>query len=143
MTINPSDLHDPIAQIFVRKKINLDDFIHTQGPNKETQVQNIAGNPYAASYFFYFIIKNMLRTLFGVMFNPISGPFFNGCSWTSGGLPLSQGTPLSNSRSNGGTLGFSLTANLLLQNMYTFTLLSLTQPVEYAYASQFHKVCQS
>jgi len=39
-------------------------------------------------------------------------------------LPLSQGIPLSNPRSTGGTLGFSLTANLLLWNMYAFTLQS-------------------
>ena len=34
LTINPSDLHDPIAQIFTGENINLDNFIAAHGPNK-------------------------------------------------------------------------------------------------------------
>src|ERR1700722_16584890 len=35
ITINPSDIHDPIAQVFAGEKINLDNFIKTLGPDKD------------------------------------------------------------------------------------------------------------
>ncbi len=33
LTINPSDLHNPITQVFCREEINLDKFERTSGPN--------------------------------------------------------------------------------------------------------------
>jgi hypothetical protein len=42
MTINPSNLHDPIAQVFAGEKIDLDNFIVTMGPDKKRHQQNIA-----------------------------------------------------------------------------------------------------
>ena len=33
LTINPSNLHDPIAQVFCREEIDLDKFERTSGPN--------------------------------------------------------------------------------------------------------------
>jgi hypothetical protein len=35
ITINPSDLHDPITQIFAGEEINMDNFLATLGPNKK------------------------------------------------------------------------------------------------------------
>jgi len=66
ITINPSDLHDPIAQVFASKNINLDDFVASAGPNSTKQAENIASDLYAASKFFHFLINTILETLFGV-----------------------------------------------------------------------------
>lgn len=66
ITINPSDLHDPIAQIFAGEDINLDDFLAAFGPNSDQRARNIAGDPYAAAKFFHFMIRTVLETLFGV-----------------------------------------------------------------------------
>jgi Helitron helicase-like domain at N-terminus len=66
ITINPSDIHDPIAQIFAGEKIDMDSFISTLGPNKEQRARNIAGDPYAAAKFFHFMIRTILETLFQI-----------------------------------------------------------------------------
>lgn len=66
ITINPCDLHDPIAQVFCGEEIDLDSFIATAGPSKEQRAQNIAGDPHAAAQFFHFLIRTILLTLFGV-----------------------------------------------------------------------------
>jgi len=66
ITINPCNLHDPIAQVFCGKEINLNNFNATMGPSKETRAQNIAADPYAAANFFHFLIRTILHTLFGI-----------------------------------------------------------------------------
>jgi hypothetical protein len=67
ITINPCDLHDPIAQVFAGENINMDDLAATLNPpSKEKRAQNIALDPYAAAKFFHFMIRTILRTLFGV-----------------------------------------------------------------------------
>ncbi|PBK58622.1 hypothetical protein ARMSODRAFT_900264, partial [Armillaria solidipes] len=66
VTINPCDLHDPIAQVFAGEDIDLDNFISSAGPDKDQRAQNIANDPYAAAKFFHFMIRTILRTLFGV-----------------------------------------------------------------------------
>ena len=66
LTINPSDIHDPIAQIFVGKQINMDEFCASMGPDSNRRAQNIARDPYAAAKYFFFIIDAILRTLFQV-----------------------------------------------------------------------------
>ena len=66
ITINPSDIHDPIAQVFAGENINLDDFVSTAGPDKDQRARNIASDPYAAAKFFHFLIKLILETLFQV-----------------------------------------------------------------------------
>lgn len=66
MTINPSDLHDPIAQIFAGEDIDLDAFTATEGPDKAKRASNIAQDPWAASKFFHFIVDTVLHTLFQV-----------------------------------------------------------------------------
>ena len=68
ITINPSDLHDPIAQLFAGKEINMDHFLELkpQGPSADQRAYNIASDPYAAAKFFHFLIQTILETLFGV-----------------------------------------------------------------------------
>jgi hypothetical protein len=67
ITINPCDPHNPIAQIFAGKQINMAHFFTTVRPNKENHAQNIADDPFAASHFFHFMIRTILQTLFGVV----------------------------------------------------------------------------
>ena len=66
MTINPSDLHDPIAQVFVGEDIDLDKFCKSMGPDAHARAQNIAKDPYAATEYFHFMIDTILETLFQI-----------------------------------------------------------------------------
>ena len=66
ITINPTDLHDPIAQVFAGEKIDLDNFMNHLGPDIDQRARNIAQDPYAAAKFFHFMIHAILETLFGV-----------------------------------------------------------------------------
>jgi len=65
ITINPCDLHDPIAQVFAGEHIHLDRFNSMLGPSKDKRAQNVAADPYAAAKFFHFMIQTTLETLFG------------------------------------------------------------------------------
>jgi hypothetical protein len=66
ITINPCDLHDPIAQVFAGENINMDNFMASLGPSKEKRAENIALDPYVAVKFFHFLIKTILCVLFGI-----------------------------------------------------------------------------
>ena len=66
LTINPADIHDPIAQIFVGESIDMDNFNTHLGPDSNHRAENIASNPYAAAEYFNFIINTTLETLFGI-----------------------------------------------------------------------------
>ncbi|KAG8700967.1 hypothetical protein FRC09_005642 [Ceratobasidium sp. 395] len=66
LTINPDDLHDPIAQIFACEEIDMDNFINTAGPDRVRRSQNIARDPYAAAKFFHFTITLVIEKLFGI-----------------------------------------------------------------------------
>jgi hypothetical protein len=70
ITINPSDLHDPIAQVLAGEEINMDEFMAHLGPNKDQRAKNIADDPYAAAKFFHFMIATILETLLGVKVTP-------------------------------------------------------------------------
>ena len=70
LTINPCDLHDPLAQVFAGEDVCMDDLLRTIGPSKEQRAQNIARDPYAAAKFFHYIIRIILQTLFGVEVTP-------------------------------------------------------------------------
>jgi hypothetical protein len=56
MTINPTDIHDPVAQVFAGEQIDLDNFVALMGPDQDKRAQNIAADPYAAAKFFHFMI---------------------------------------------------------------------------------------
>ena len=66
LTVNPSETHDPIAQVMTGAMIDLDKFCRTAGPDHEDRATNIAGDPYAAAKFFHFMIKTILEQLFGI-----------------------------------------------------------------------------
>ncbi|KAH7930556.1 hypothetical protein BV22DRAFT_1000478 [Leucogyrophana mollusca] len=66
ITINPSDTHDPVAQVFAGENIDMDQFFATGGPDSDRRARNIARDPYAAAKYFFFIINAVLRSLFQV-----------------------------------------------------------------------------
>lgn len=66
MTINPSDIHDPIAQFLVGENINLDDFNAQLGPDNASRAFNIAENPLAAAEFFHITIRAFLKEVLGI-----------------------------------------------------------------------------
>lgn len=66
LTINPSDLDDPIAQIFAGAEIDLDAFDAALGPSSDARAQAIARDPFAAAKFFHFLIGAILETLFQI-----------------------------------------------------------------------------
>ena len=70
LTINPDDLHDPVAQIFVGEQIDMDAFLRTAGPDGEQRAQNIAADPFAAAKFFHFMVRTVLETLFKIKVSP-------------------------------------------------------------------------
>ncbi|KAK2464457.1 hypothetical protein APHAL10511_003605 [Amanita phalloides] len=67
ITINPSDIHNPITQVLAGCDINLDDFVNTTGPNSREHAINIANDPFATANFFHFMIKTILECLFGII----------------------------------------------------------------------------
>ncbi len=66
ITINPTDIHDPVAQLFAGHDIDLDRFVATAGPTADERAAAIARDPYAAAKFFHFIVATILTTLFRV-----------------------------------------------------------------------------
>ncbi|KAG1828766.1 hypothetical protein DFJ58DRAFT_737629 [Suillus subalutaceus] len=66
ITINPSDTHNPIAQVLVGEELNLDMFDADSGPDACHRALNIATDPYAAAQFFHYIIRAILEALFGI-----------------------------------------------------------------------------
>ncbi|KAI6110442.1 hypothetical protein EDD16DRAFT_1694381 [Pisolithus croceorrhizus] len=70
ITINPCDLHDPIAQVFVGEHIDMNHFDRTLSPAKDVHAQNVAGDPYAAVRIFHFMIRTIIQTLFGITATP-------------------------------------------------------------------------
>ncbi|KIK23468.1 hypothetical protein PISMIDRAFT_100334, partial [Pisolithus microcarpus 441] len=70
ITINPCNLHDPIAQVFAGEHIDMDKFVKTMGPTKDVRAHNIAADPYAAAKFFHFMIRSIIQMLFGIRATP-------------------------------------------------------------------------
>lgn len=66
ITINPTDIHDPIAQVMTGAEINLDSFDPSSRPDASTRLTRIANDPYAAARFFHFIIRVLLEEVFGI-----------------------------------------------------------------------------
>ncbi|KIL62632.1 hypothetical protein M378DRAFT_58184, partial [Amanita muscaria Koide BX008] len=68
MTINPADIHDPIAQLFCGEEIDLEQFNDLQGQcaNNVVRAQNIANDPYTAAKYFHMMILIILEALFGI-----------------------------------------------------------------------------
>ncbi|TFK91365.1 hypothetical protein K466DRAFT_482950 [Polyporus arcularius HHB13444] len=70
ITINPSDIHDPIAQLFAGEDIDLDNFVASSGPDAARRAVSIADDPYAAARFFHFLTLTLLETLFQIRVTP-------------------------------------------------------------------------
>ncbi|KAJ3819151.1 hypothetical protein F5880DRAFT_1490155, partial [Lentinula raphanica] len=66
VTINPSDVHHPIAQVFAGESIDLDNFCAVEGPDSDQRACTIAADPYAAAKFYHFLIQTILECLFGI-----------------------------------------------------------------------------
>ncbi|KAF8227127.1 hypothetical protein L208DRAFT_1114867, partial [Tricholoma matsutake] len=66
VTINPSDTHDPVTQVFAGHKIDMNMFAATDGPDATERAIMIAADPFSAAQFFHFTIKLVLKTLFGI-----------------------------------------------------------------------------
>ncbi|RDB21373.1 hypothetical protein Hypma_011904 [Hypsizygus marmoreus] len=66
VTLNPSDTHDPIAQVLAGAEVDLDQFNATIGPTATQRSVNIANDPYASARYFHTIIRIILEEVFGV-----------------------------------------------------------------------------
>ncbi|KAB5588280.1 Vacuolar membrane-associated protein IML1 [Ceratobasidium theobromae] len=66
VTINPTDLHNPLMQVMAGEKVDLDNFQAICGPDADRRAKNVAKNPYAAAKFFHLFINLVLETLFGI-----------------------------------------------------------------------------
>ncbi len=66
ITINPSDTHDPIAQVLAGENIDLDQFVETSGPLSKQQGVNMASDPFASAQYFHLVINIVLQELFGI-----------------------------------------------------------------------------
>ncbi|KAJ3567966.1 hypothetical protein NP233_g6020 [Leucocoprinus birnbaumii] len=66
LTINPSDIHDPIAQVLAGEDINLNEFNPHVGPTTSQRALNIAKDPLAAAEFFHRVVMAMLEDVFGI-----------------------------------------------------------------------------
>jgi hypothetical protein len=71
ITVNPDDLHNPIAQVFIGEEIDLDNFVKTAGPDRDRRSKSIARDPYAAARFFHFMIRTMISVLFHINVNSV------------------------------------------------------------------------
>jgi|SRR5882762_1364654 hypothetical protein len=66
ITVNPSDVGDPIAQVLAGVDIDLDNFRRNLGPDATSRSNTVAADPFAAAKFFHFVIDTMLEVLFGI-----------------------------------------------------------------------------
>ncbi len=72
ITINPTDIHNPIAQVLAGQDIDLDRFLGSAGPSAVERAAIIALDPYAAARFFHFMIATILETLFQIKLTPFA-----------------------------------------------------------------------
>lgn len=66
MTINLSDMDEPVIQIFCGEEIDMDKFDRMSGPDADERARNVAKNPLAAAEGFHFLMGIILETLIGV-----------------------------------------------------------------------------
>jgi hypothetical protein len=67
LTINPTDTHDPIVQVFAGEEIDLDLFDRCAGPDSAQRAKIVADDPYAAAKFFHFVIQAVFEELMGIV----------------------------------------------------------------------------
>lgn len=66
LTVNFSDNHNPVFQVFAGEDIDMDHFHHLAGPDHSQHVRNIAADAYAAAKGFWYLTHTMVHDLFGV-----------------------------------------------------------------------------
>jgi Helitron helicase-like domain at N-terminus len=64
MTINPSDINNPIVQMFAG--VPLDINVGLTLPDYQQRAKNITEDPHAAARFFHFLTQTILKKLFQV-----------------------------------------------------------------------------
>jgi hypothetical protein len=76
LTINPADIHSPIALYFAGVKLNLDNIQTEQLMNPYKRAEIIASHPVAAAKYFRVLITNILDTMIsGGVLGPIKAYF--------------------------------------------------------------------
>jgi hypothetical protein len=65
-TVNPADSHNPIAQVFARRDIDLDQIFNAIGPGDKkssTRAKTLAENPVAGAQFFHLMITKFFEII--------------------------------------------------------------------------------
>ncbi|CAF4503238.1 unnamed protein product, partial [Didymodactylos carnosus] len=76
MTINPADIHSPIALYFAGVNLNIDHILTDSFPSTFHRAQIVASHPVAAAKFFNLLITNILETLVkGGVLGPIKAHY--------------------------------------------------------------------
>ncbi|KAI0085328.1 hypothetical protein BDY19DRAFT_896828, partial [Irpex rosettiformis] len=70
LTINPDDIHDPVAQYFVGNEVDMEAFACLTERTGNEWVKNMASDGYGAATYFDFIIHSVFETLFGIQSTP-------------------------------------------------------------------------
>lgn len=63
VTINPSDMQDPITQVLAGADIDLDHFCKIAGLDGIDRALNMASDPYTSAKFFHLMIQTILEAL--------------------------------------------------------------------------------
>ena len=66
ITINPSNVGDPLSQVLAGEEIDMDSFINTSGPNSTQRNKNVVKDPYVAAKFFHLVVAAILEELFSI-----------------------------------------------------------------------------
>jgi hypothetical protein len=74
MTLNFVDRHDPICQIFAGEHVNMDDLSGVLRLSANERARNVAKDPFAATEFFFFLARTIIKTLFGFNADGRGGP---------------------------------------------------------------------
>ncbi|CAF4616225.1 unnamed protein product, partial [Didymodactylos carnosus] len=76
MTINPADIHSPIALYFAGVNLNIDHILTDSFPSTFHRAQIVASHPVSAAKFFNLLITNILETLVkGGVLGPIKAHY--------------------------------------------------------------------
>jgi hypothetical protein len=76
ITINPADIHSPVALYFAGVDLDLDDILSRELPTTYGRAHIVANHPVATAKFFNVLIKNILKYLvLGGIVGPTSGYF--------------------------------------------------------------------
>jgi hypothetical protein len=76
VTINPADIHSPVALYFVGVKLDLDKIQYQQLMDAYRRAEIVASHPVATAKFFHILITNILNTMIvGGVLGPIKAYF--------------------------------------------------------------------